>query len=89
MRARSPKRAAQMRRYIPAMRAYLDSHARCEFPGCGKPSAVLHHKRGRSGARLLDERWWAASCHEHNQWAETNTAAALAVGWLVRIEGAA
>ena len=89
MRHRSPKRAAQMRAYIPAMRAYLDEHTRCEFPGCIAPSAVLHHRRGRRGARLLDQQWWAAACHAHNQFAEDETGAALACGWLVRIEGAA
>lgn len=88
MRAVSPKRARQLRVYRPARDAYLTEHPWCEFPDCTAPSEVLHHKRGRRGMRLLDQAWWAASCNFHNDYAETNTGAALAIGWLVRIEGA-
>jgi hypothetical protein len=57
------------------------------FPGCGQPATELHHRRGRRGARLLDQAWWAASCATHNDFAETHTGESLDIGWLVRIEG--
>lgn len=88
MRARSPKRAKEMREYIPLAKAYLAENEWCQFPlGCGQRSQVVHHTRGRFGKRLLDRKWWKASCHSHNQFAEDDTGVALACGWLVRIEG--
>lgn len=90
MRRVSKKRAAAMRIYIKRRNAFLAAASVCEFPlGCDRPAVVLHHRRGRFGARLLDEEWWSASCHEHNEFAETQTGAALECGWLVRIEGVA
>jgi hypothetical protein len=71
---------------------YLSAHPQCEFPGdggCRQQATEIQHRRGRRGDRLLDVGWWAASCHDHNMWAEEHTGEALACGWLVRIEGAA
>lgn len=88
MRARSKKRAGQMRRYIPRARAFLETHRWCEFPlGCRARSRVVHHRRGREGERLLDERWWAASCHFHNDYAETRTGHSREIGWLLPAVG--
>lgn len=90
MRPVSKKRAAQMRQYRKLAAAFLEGHPRCEFPaGCEAFATDVHHRRGRSGARLLDTDWWAASCRFHNDYAETRTGEALAIGWLIRIEGAA
>lgn len=88
MRARSLKRAREIREFAPLAEAFLEEHDRCEFPlGCDQPSVVVHHKRGRFGRRLLDRDWWAAACNFHNNYAEEQTGAALACGWLVPIEG--
>ena len=90
MRARSPKRAQQMAAYVKRIPGFLALHPMCEFPlGCPARAEVIHHRRGRFGLRLLDEQWWAASCHAHNMFAEEHTGEALDCGWLVRIEGAA
>jgi len=90
MRTVSKKRARQLREYRPLRDAFLAAHPWCQFPaGCGQATTELHHKRGRRGLRLLDQAWWAASCAFHNDYAETHTGEALAIGWLVRIEGAA
>jgi hypothetical protein len=89
MRTRSLKRQRQMREYIPQAEAFLQERDRCEFPlGCDQPSTSVQHRRGRFGVRLLDQNWWAGSCATHQDFAETNTGAALACGWLVPIEGA-
>lgn len=76
--------------YLQLREAFLEGHPRCEFPaGCEARATVVHHRRGRFGERLVDVDWWAASCDFHNDYAETHTGHSLAIGWLVRIEGAA
>lgn len=90
LRRESVKRAAQMRKFRPLRDSYLAGHPVCEFPaGCEARAVVVHHRRGREGARLLDVSYFAASCWFHNDYAETQTGHSLAIGWLVRIEGAA
>jgi hypothetical protein len=90
MRRESKKRAAAMRVYRKRRDEFLTEHPRCQFPtGCEARATVVHHRRGRFGGRLLDERWWAAACDLHNDFAETHTGEALDLGWLVRIEGVA
>jgi hypothetical protein len=90
MRRVSLKRQAALRIYSKRRREFLENRPACEFPGgCTEPATTIQHLRGRSGARLLDEAWWASSCWHHNSWAEDNTGLALASGWLVRIEGEA
>jgi len=88
MRRVSKKRAAALRVYRKRRDDFLTANPQCQFPGgCEQRSTVVHHRRGRFGARLLDERFWAASCDYHNDYAETHTGESLALGWLVRIEG--
>jgi hypothetical protein len=86
----SGKRQQQNYEYLKLRDTYLADHPQCMFPlGCHRKANVVHHMRGRQGARLLDQSWWAASCVPHNDYAETNTGEALAIGWLFRVEGAA
>jgi hypothetical protein len=88
MRTVSRKRARQLAAYTKLRIDFLLAHPWCEFPlGCDRPVAVIHHRRGRFGGRLNDTAWWAASCIEHNNFAEDHTGEALELGWLVRIEG--
>lgn len=90
MRAISLNRQRQIRTYRKQRERFLDAHPWCQFPdGCDRPTAVVHHRRGRFGSRLNDVEWWAASCVEHNDYAETHTGHSLEIGWLVRIEGVA
>lgn len=77
-----------MREYRKLVGPFLTGRQQCEFPeGCEARSTVVHHRRGRFGRRLVDVDWWAASCDFHNDFAETRTGEALAIGWLIRIEG--
>lgn len=90
MRRVSKKRAALLRIYSKRRAEFLDARPVCEFPqGCNRRATTVQHLRGRRGDRLLDEMWWAASCLDHNLWAEDHTGEALAMGWLVRIESVA
>lgn len=86
----SRKRAAQTRTYTKRRRLFLEAWPQCQFPdGCQQPATTIQHLCGRRGERLNDETYWAASCWPHNAWAEDHTGEALAMGWLIRIEGAA
>lgn len=88
LRRASLKRRQQELQYLKLRKKFFDAYPWCQFPGCDRPTAVVHHRRGRFGARLNDVTWWAASCIEHNDFAETHTGESLRLGWLVRIEGA-
>lgn len=86
LRPRSKKMAAKIRKLIPMYEEFLaqPAHECCEYPdGCSRRSAVVHHRRGRTGELLLDTLFWAGSCHEHNQAAEDDTGTCLANGWLL------
>jgi len=86
IRGRSRKLQAEMAAYVPEMLAFLAVHDRCEFPaGCNERSQIVHHRKGRNGRRLRDQRFWSAACDPHNEFAETHTGEALEIGWLVRI----
>ena len=81
IRRRSPKRAREERLYARESRAFLAAHPWCQR--CGRASVCVHHRAGREGSRLRDQRWWAASCWGCNTFAETETGRALAEGWLL------
>lgn len=86
LRPVSDKRRRENATYRTRRDDYLQQHPVCEFPlGCNQRATEVHHKRGRFGGRLLDEAFWAASCREHNTFAEIRTGEALAIGWLIPI----
>ena len=87
MRPVSLQRGRELRLYKRLRAKFLETHEWCERPGCHRPATVVHHRRGRDGARLNDVSWWAASCEPCNDFAETHTGEALRMGWLVRILG--
>jgi hypothetical protein len=85
VRARSPKRAAQERIYSARAKVFLhgedgDEYRACEFPGCGRVASEVHHRRGRVGALLLDERYWSALCRPDHEFATVNPARAYELG---------
>lgn len=79
--ARSPKRRAQEREYDRLKGPWLAERPYCQR--CGEPSVCVHHRAGREGLRLIEQRWWAASCAACNDFAETDTGAALDERWLL------
>lgn len=77
--ARSKKRAKQERSYSVDRKEFLSrpENKFCFIPGCGKHATTIEHRKGRVGyaddwARenniplLLDKRFWAACCWDHN-----------------------
>lgn len=85
MRAVSPKRAKAEREYAKQRKVFLagpDGDGRCcQMPdGCGRRATQVHHRRGRVGALLLDERYWSAMCAECHLHITVNPALAYELG---------
>lgn len=82
LRARSPKRAAEERSYSQARRRFLAERSRCQaaLDGCSGAATDVHHMRGRDGARLLDEQWWAALCRPCHRYVTDHPEHARALG---------
>lgn len=67
---RSKKRAKAEREYSRKRKEFLDKNPLCEH--CGKMATEVHHKRGRIGDLLTDERHFMAVCREDHQQIEMN-----------------
>lgn len=81
MRAASKKRAAQLRTYSHLRVVFLEGHPVCEFPsGCLNAATDVHHRAGRSGARLNDVDHWSALCRSCHEWTTVNPRAAYDLG---------
>lgn len=82
IRKRSLKRAKQEMVYTLKRKKYMDEHKICER--CfNEPSEVCHHKKGRIGDLLTDERYFMAlsdKCHQHIHDYPTE---AYANGWML------
>lgn len=78
----SDQRAVEAAIYRVRRVAFLEAHPVCQFPlGCPQSATTIQHRRGRIGDRYLDERFWAASCIDHNLWAEDNPTRSQEIGW--------
>ena len=90
LRSRSLKLQRAMTIYRREVRAFLEANPFCQHPTnhLDQPvrSEVVHHRRGRFGKRLLDQRYWAASCVPCNAEPEDDTGKSLECGWLLKIE---
>lgn len=69
---RSVKRMAEERLYDKKKKEYLTEHIRCEVKGCNRVSEQLHHRKGRIGKLLYDERFFMAVCRAHHRIIEDN-----------------
>lgn len=72
MRPRSKKRAAQERIYAKIRKVYLFCHPNCEVVGCGCESSEIHHRKGRIGDLLTDEKFFMAVCRSHHNYIENH-----------------
>lgn len=52
---------------------------RCEE----RPASQIHHRKGRSGADLLDCDYFTALCGTCHDWVHANPREAMASGWLI------
>ena len=54
----------------------------CRVNGCKRPTADVHHSRGRLGPLLMDQRFWTPACRRCHDWIRDHTAEARALGLL-------
>jgi hypothetical protein len=81
IRPRSKKRATQEREYAKIRKVYLFCHPVCEVIGCGCESTEIHHKKGRVGELLTDERFFLAVCRPHHNYIESHPFEARDAGY--------
>ena len=88
IRSRTPKRAAQERRYKQKATIFKRDHPTCEacpkvFPEEeARNTKSVHHMRGRIQDRLLDDTHWLATCRRCHDWIHQNPKQARALGLL-------
>lgn len=76
-----------MKDYWVVQRAFLKKHPWCEI--CltrgrkVRKSTEVHHINGRNGKRLLDTRFFKASCRPCRMWPHENPREARALGLLI------
>lgn len=81
MRAVSKKLAVARRQYAKQWAAFFAEPRGCEFPlGCDRLATQVHHRRGRIGALLTDERYWSALCGPCHRWVTEHPARAYDLG---------
>lgn len=80
LRKVSKKRSSDLVKYNKAKKEYLDSHERCEICECFK-ARVIHHKKGRLGPLLWDQRYFMALCEPCHDTVETKKEWAMKMGY--------
>lgn len=76
---RTVKRIAEEKLYSKKKKEYLTKHIRCEVPGCHMVAEELHHKKGRIGKLIYNEKYFMGVCIPHHRrieddptWAKEN-----------------
>jgi hypothetical protein len=81
---RSKKRSKQEQEYHKKRKVFLANPknllCNAKAPGCTKIAKVIHHKKGRIGNLLTDEKYWLATCSHCNMWIEENSQQAREMG---------
>lgn len=72
LRPRSVKRAKQEREYSHKRLLFLENNPVCQVKGCEMHSDQVHHKKGRIGELLTDERYFLAVCGPHHRYIENH-----------------
>lgn len=66
----SLKKIEKLKIYKARRDNYFKNHPVCEYPGCVSREVDLHHKKGRSGDLLIDDRFFCSLCRKHHIWVE-------------------
>jgi hypothetical protein len=82
--ARSVKRLAEEKLYAQKKKKYLTEHIKCEVKGCNRVSVDLHHKKGREGKMLYNEKFFMGVCREHHSQITNNPYWALENGYSIK-----
>jgi len=74
MRLQSSKTVKLNAAYMVLREQFLKRKPYCEahLPGCAVNACDVHHKKGRTGALLLDDTEFLAVCRTCHGWIETN-----------------
>lgn len=76
----SDKKLAELKEYRVVRDRYLKNNPICEYNGCSSTEITLHHKRGRVGSLLTDDKYFCSLCIKHHEWAEKNPKDAKSMG---------
>lgn len=79
------KPVSKSRARVLALYARKAKRFRAEHPWCGRcnlRATDVHHKRGRVGSLLTDERHWVTLCRSCHDWVGANPGQAAEAGWL-------
>jgi hypothetical protein len=78
---KSLKRKVEENLYLKKKKEYLTKNIRCEVKGCNRVSEDVHHKKGRVGKLLYDEKYFLAVCREHHTEIESHPELAIKNGY--------
>jgi uncharacterized protein YifE (UPF0438 family) len=67
--------------YLKVRKKFLEKNPVCDFEGCWKKSTEVHHKKGRIGKLLTDDKHFMAVCPAHHRWIEKNPHSAKEKGY--------
>lgn len=84
---KSSKQRERDAKYLPIRDDYLAKHPLCEVclkerANPPKRATEVHHKRGRMGKLLFDQRYFMAVCREDHVWIDANRAESRRRGYL-------
>lgn len=69
---KSVKRIVEEKLYLKKRKEYLTKNLRCEVKGCNHVVEEIHHKKGKIGKLLYDEKYFMAVCRKHHTEIELN-----------------
>jgi hypothetical protein len=82
IKARSSKRASEETKYRKRVKEWLQLPENETCKVCGsEQSTECHHKKGREGNRLLDERYWLPVCRSCHSFITEDSAEAIRQGY--------
>lgn len=79
----SPKMIESLKEYKTVRAKFLSRHPICQarISGCTKEATQVHHKAGRLGALLTNDKYFLAVCHHCHCYIEVNPLEAKEKGW--------
>lgn len=81
IKAESDSRKEINKQYQQKAKGYIKRNPKCKV--CGAAAVCVHHKKGRVGDNLLDEKTWLAVCLECHRRIEENPAWAIENGYSI------
>lgn len=75
--------SANLREYKKVRENYLSKQINCEaeLSGCNFEANQIHHKKGRMGNLLIDDKYFLAVCGNCHHWIENNPVQAKELGF--------